>query len=186
MPVSDRLSALRHLVEKKGTRVKKTQTAIIIALVYAFLSLVCCQSQSCSGNRDGERAGTAFIAPDTWNDMAVYIEKEGLPVHGVVIIKNDQPVFERYFNGWDGEKPHITHHIVNSVISCCVGICVDEGLIQSADEKVAGFFPEFKSVITGIESDTHIEILSGLSDDDQVVISTGKPLTEGQQVIVLP
>lgn len=45
---------------------------------------------------------------------------------------------------------------------------------------------KFKPVITGIESDTHIEILSGLRDDDQVVISTGKPLTEDQQVIVLP
>ncbi len=127
---------------------KKTQTAVIIALVCALLSLVCCQSESCSGNRDSERTGTAFITPDTWHDMAEHIEKERLPVHGVVIVRDDQPVFESYFNGWDGEKPHITHHIVNSVISCCVGICVDEGLIKNSDEKVAGFFPEYESEIT--------------------------------------
>jgi len=45
---------------------------------------------------------------------------------------------------------------------------------------------KFIPVKTGIESDTHIEILSGLKESDQVVISTGKALTEGQHVIVQP
>lgn len=43
-----------------------------------------------------------------------------------------------------------------------------------------------KSVNTGIENDTHVEIVSGLDATEQVAIAMGKPLVEGQLVRVHP
>lgn len=44
----------------------------------------------------------------------------------------------------------------------------------------------FKTVKTGIENDTQVEILSGINEADQVVISTDKALSDGQLVRVQP
>lgn len=49
------------------------------------------------------------------------------------------------------------------------------------DEKVL-----FKEVETGIESDTHVEITSGLDEGMQVLLAQGKPLVAGEEVRVKP
>jgi CubicO group peptidase (beta-lactamase class C family) len=82
------------------------------------------------------------------DNMVKKIQDEKLEINSVIIVKNNQLVFEKYFNEKQGENPQLTYHIINSVISTLIGICIDEGLIRNVDQKVISLFPEYEKTIT--------------------------------------
>lgn len=64
--------------------------------------------------------------------------------NGIVIVRKGYIVFERY----NGHTPLDTHNVASvtkSFISALIGIAIDKGYIQSADQKVLDFFPEYAS-----------------------------------------
>ncbi|WP_341896182.1 serine hydrolase [Ferrovibrio terrae] len=80
--------------------------------------------------------------------------------HSVLVLRNGQLVYERYFTGedyrWgnplgsvthDATKPHDLRSISKSVVSLLVGIAVDRGWI-SLDQSVFAFFPEHADLRT--------------------------------------
>jgi len=69
-------------------------------------------------------------------------------VHGLVIIKNGNLVFEEYY--WEGHNSDFLHNlnsVTKSIASAAVGIAVDQGLITDAHQKVVDFFPEYADLI---------------------------------------
>ncbi len=80
-------------------------------------------------------------------------------VHSMLIVKDDRLVLEVYFDGyrWDydgdqfqGERVafgidtiHNLASVTKSVTSILVGIALDRGYIQSVDDKVFDFFPQY-------------------------------------------
>jgi CubicO group peptidase (beta-lactamase class C family) len=84
-------------------------------------------------------------------------------VHSVVIIKNDKLVFEEYFPGhdfdytgqnfhgdyinFDRDTRHNTHSATKSFTSVLVGIAIEKGFIQSVDDKIFDYFPDYSSLI---------------------------------------
>ena len=82
--------------------------------------------------------------------------------HSVIIYDDGEVLYERYFDGNDeilGKNVGIVSHsestlhdvrsITKSVVSTCVGIAIDQGLISGADQKISSFFPEFDTLFTG-------------------------------------
>lgn len=122
--------------------------------IFFFLAIYLIFS-SCSSDSHPDKKNAAaaqndkiILDSDLLNDMVSKIEEENINIHSIVIIKDGAYVLEKYFGDYTRESLHVTHHIINSVISCCIGICVDEGLINSTDEKIVTFFPEYTHLIT--------------------------------------
>ena len=42
----------------------------------------------------------------------------------------------------------ISFGIINSIIFCLIGICIDEGLIQNVNQEIITFFPDYSYLIT--------------------------------------
>jgi CubicO group peptidase (beta-lactamase class C family) len=96
-------------------------------------------------------------------------------IHSVLIVKDDQLVFEEYFDGylWNPEDDRFkgkytefdisTKHNIMSVAkaftSALVGIAIDHGFIQSVDETLFSFFPEYASLKTERKKDITLEHL---------------------------
>ena len=72
-----------------------------------------------------------------------------------MIVKDGLLCYENYFPGSDEnyghELGHVSHSdtslhdmrsITKSIISACVGIAIDQGLIENTNQKIASFFPE--------------------------------------------
>ena len=59
-------------------------------------------------------------------------------------------VFEEYFNGWDETGIHQLFSVTKSVISCLIGIAVEEGLLE-INQTVLSFFPD--KVIDNLDAD---------------------------------
>lgn len=61
----------------------------------------------------------------------------------MVIAKSGDLVLDEYFYGFTPDRPHSIQSITKSVTSLLVGIARDQGKIESLDQRVAGFFPEY-------------------------------------------
>lgn len=63
---------------------------------------------------------------------------------GIVIIKDGTVSYEKYFKGCTANSRVHVYSVTKSVISILIGIALDKGCIQSMDEKVLAYFPEYK------------------------------------------
>ena len=81
---------------------------------------------------------------ESHNYLTTLIQKEYGNIAGVVIVKDDETVYEKYFHRYrQGDAIHIAS-VTKSVVSMLIGIAIDLGLIKGVDEKVVGFFPDYR------------------------------------------
>ncbi len=67
-------------------------------------------------------------------------------IHSLVIIQNNELVQEEYFDGWSRHMLHPCHSATKSFVSALMGIAIDQGTIDSVDEEILPFFPEYPVV----------------------------------------
>ena len=107
-------------------------------------------------------------------NMKLYTE-----VHSVLIIKNDKLVFEEYFPGhdflyngqhfhgnyidFDRDTRHNTHSATKSITSALVGIAIDKGFIESVDDKIFDYFPDYSNIIDQQKEKITVEHLLTMS-----------------------
>src|SRR5882757_6735580 len=71
--------------------------------------------------------------------------KNNAGVYSIVITKNDQVVYQKYYNGHIESSLFNDQSLTKSICSILIGIAIDKGYIKSVDEKVVDFFPELKT-----------------------------------------
>lgn len=111
------------------------------------------------------------------DSMTAAINSQQYPnIHSVLISYRGNTVFERYFKGedeeWGQKKGLIAHGPTDlhdlrscskSVVSACTGIAISKGMIKSINQRVMEFFPEYKSLDTGLRSKLTLEHLLTMS-----------------------
>ncbi|MFC1724250.1 serine hydrolase [candidate division KSB1 bacterium] len=63
--------------------------------------------------------------------------------NSVLIVRNGKLVLEEYFNDYNINKANDIASATKSVTSLLIGIAVEKGFIQSIDQKMMDFFPEY-------------------------------------------
>ncbi len=61
-------------------------------------------------------------------------------IHSVLIMHNNDIIFEEYFNGWTEDSLHMMQSATKSVISTLMGIAIQEGFIDDVNQKVLPYF----------------------------------------------
>ena len=61
----------------------------------------------------------------------------------IVVLKNGETVYENYWNGYTPDKAVHLFSVTKSIFSVLIGIAIDKGYIQSVDQKVLDFFPDY-------------------------------------------
>lgn len=72
-------------------------------------------------------------------------------INGIVVVRKGHIAFERYYNGWGPDDVHHVASVTKSIISALIGIAIDAGYINSVDEKVLSFFPEYAAGAVSIQ-----------------------------------
>jgi len=96
-------------------------------------------------------------------------------VHSILIYKDSKLVFEEYFQGhkwqWDAPAHHgelvdwdrdMIHNIMSatkSVTSACIGIAIDQGIIESVDQSIFDYLPDHQHIRMGGKENITIEHL---------------------------
>ncbi|MBE6022577.1 MAG: serine hydrolase [Cellulosilyticum sp.] len=76
---------------------------------------------------------------------------------GVVVRKGGHVIYENYWNDSTRDTKNHIFSVTKSIVSTLIGIALDKKLIQSVDQKILGFFPEY-SVVKGEENIQEITI----------------------------
>ncbi|WP_310605232.1 serine hydrolase domain-containing protein [Anaerosporobacter sp.] len=64
-------------------------------------------------------------------------------INSILVYENGEIVFERYYNKFNESSRNNIKSIWKSILSVCVGICLDKGYIKSLDEPIMNYLPEF-------------------------------------------
>ncbi len=72
------------------------------------------------------------------------IKKECGNIAGIIILKDDSVVYERYFNQCSGNESIHIFSVTKSIVSMLFGIALDKGYVKNLDEKVIDFFPDYQ------------------------------------------
>ncbi len=113
------------------------------------------------GSHTIEKAGTAFQfapgKPDSVPETVQYADGGGvkqvaLPellgstgTHAFIVIRDNQLLYENYFNGFARDSLCTAWSVSKSVTSALVGIALSEGHIKSLDDPITNYLPELKN-----------------------------------------
>ena len=64
-------------------------------------------------------------------------------IAGMTILKDGKSVYENYFNGYTKANRIHVFSVTKSIISILLGIALDRGCINSIEQKVLAFYPEY-------------------------------------------
>ena len=94
-----------------------------------------------------------------------FLEKNGTTAF--LVVRNDTIVYENYFHGYSRERLSQVFSVTKSVISILVGVAIQEGFIQSTEQLVSDFIPEYKEKgRDNLKIDHLLQMTAGLSFAD--------------------
>lgn len=83
-------------------------------------------------------------------------------IHSMLIYKDDLLVFEDYYDGhqyqwdapghygefvtWNSDMQHCIHSDTKSIVSLCIGIAIDRGFIQSVNQSIFEYLPDYQDL----------------------------------------
>src|SRR4051812_46349832 len=95
----------------------------------------------------GEKQPWDLSADYNKNPLPVTLKKmlEDLETIAVVAIKNDSILYEFYWDGYSDSSLSGSFSMAKSITGLLIGAALKEGKIQSLEEPVGDFLPEFKT-----------------------------------------
>jgi CubicO group peptidase (beta-lactamase class C family) len=88
------------------------------------------------------------LNPEIFNKAVVEIRKMPF-LNSLVIIKDGFLILERYYNSFEKESSQNSYSVSKSFLSALLGIALKENYIDSVQQKILDYFPEF--IYTGMD-----------------------------------
>ncbi|MGR5145269.1 serine hydrolase domain-containing protein [Photobacterium alginatilyticum] len=70
-------------------------------------------------------------------------------INSLLILKDGELVFERYFNGWQASEPHMMLSMSKSLTSLLVGMAVKQGAIKDINQSAVDYLSDYKMYFQG-------------------------------------
>ena len=82
---------------------------------------------------------------DTLEGKSISIKDSFSETHAdaFLVIKNEEIIYEQYFNEMSAQSPHLMNSISKSFLGMLAGVLVEKGIIDPED-KISNLIPEFK------------------------------------------
>ena len=87
----------------------------------------------------------AGMNPKHLANLEMRINAQYKTITSMLIVHQGSIVFEKYYHSASAAEPQNVASVTKSFISALIGIAIDQGRIQSVDQKVLDFFPEYKT-----------------------------------------
>ncbi|PTY38499.1 hypothetical protein BGP77_12385 [Saccharospirillum sp. MSK14-1] len=98
-------------------------------------------------------------------------------LHSVLVARQGQLVYERYYNGYAANTPHDLRSVTKSITSLLTGMAVDDGAVLNVDQPMMGYLGEAYPQVEnkgGISLRHLLTMSSGLDCDDRDGQSRGQ------------
>jgi CubicO group peptidase (beta-lactamase class C family) len=126
--------------------------------VVLTLLLLAVAGPTCAGRKTPEAVATASSPAFTWKrstpekqgvDSELLlkalrrIRDENLDIRSLVLVRNDHVILELYVHPYDRDTVHNVKSVSKSIISALVGIALREKILESLDQTVREFYPQY-------------------------------------------
>lgn len=95
-----------------------------------------------------------------------------------VVIKDNQLVFEEYWEDYSSTSHSNSFSMAKSIVSLAIGCAIDDGFIKSVDQPVSDFFPEFPGYNGKPLTIRHLLTMSAGVDFEEAYSSPFSPTTQ--------
>lgn len=118
-----------------------------------------------AGNYQPWEEANGFDKKDIPQDYQKLFEE--LKTVAFMVVKNDEIVFEKYWDGFSQNSLSNSFSMAKSIISLLIGIAIEDGHIDSVDDSIGKYLTEFSTGETSKVTIRHLlEMSSGLSWDE--------------------
>jgi CubicO group peptidase (beta-lactamase class C family) len=132
------------------------QKAQRIICLLVIILLAGCLTESCSASLKSQPA-PEYWPTQNWQSrtpeaqgmdserlaqMFETIQKDDIRLHSLLIARNGYLVTEAYWPPYGPDDVHTIESNTKSIIGTLIGIAMDQGILQSVDQKLVDFFPE--------------------------------------------
>ncbi len=129
---------------------------------------------------DEEQVAKQFEELLQVDDFESFLEVEN--TQAFIVIQDDVILYERYFNGTQGDSLLTSFSVAKSFASALIGIAIDEGYIRSVDDPISDYLPELADRDPGFEDITirHLLIMASGFDYQNMrwaILNGDDPLT---------
>lgn len=112
-----------------------------------------------------------YTRGDKERDLDEYLEMSRAT--GLIVIKDDEIVYERYALGADENSHFTSMSVAKSIVSTLVGFAIDDGLIESIDDPIDKYVPGLVgSAYEGIPIKAILQMSSGIRFTEDYVSTT--------------
>ncbi|MFH0865614.1 MAG: serine hydrolase [Bacteroidota bacterium] len=77
-----------------------------------------------------------------------------------LVLKNDSVLYEEYWDGYNADSYSGSFSVAKSIVSLLIGIAIDEGKIDSIDQKVSDYIPEYNEGLNSKLTIRHLLTMS--------------------------
>jgi CubicO group peptidase (beta-lactamase class C family) len=140
------------------------RVASLVAIVAVLVVLAAPSTTHHGGATAPPRIDSLFaaLARDTTHD-----------IKGVIVVRDDHVIAEKYFNGDDSTTLHDIRSATKSITGLLTGIAIDQGLIASVDVPVSAILPLPARQTDTLRLRDLLTMRSGLDSDDRDSLSAG-------------
>jgi CubicO group peptidase (beta-lactamase class C family) len=123
------------------------RNGLLILILIALGVMPCCESNPAGVDPtqhiwDYSTPEAQGMNPEILDAAFVRAGSEGF-IDGLLVIRNGLIVGEEYYNGYDQFRPHNVMSVSKSFLSAITGIALSQGYIDSLDEEMLSYFPEY-------------------------------------------
>jgi len=104
------------------------------------------------------------------------IATAGHAIDSVTVIRNGRIVLDEYFADFEPGQMHILHSCTKSITSALIGIAIDQGHIESVEQRVLEFFPDLVPAILDADKEA-------MTLEDLLMMSSGIECGESERVL---
>jgi CubicO group peptidase (beta-lactamase class C family) len=119
---------------------KKLNLELFFLLMTTFsFTLYCCTI----GQTETDKSSSKIVTKSD-NLSKILRKTDEMPyLKSLIVLKNDELIIEKYINGGGPDQIHDIRSASKSVLSAIVGIAIKDGYINSIEQKIIDFFPEY-------------------------------------------
>ena len=119
---------------------------IVNALIILFLSAQCFTNFSCV-EKQNSREATISNVHHRSGELAKILHKtkEMTFLKNLIVVKDEKVIVEEYLNGGRAGQLNDIRSASKSILSAILGCAINDGYIDSIDQTVIDFFPEYQS-----------------------------------------
>jgi len=122
----------------------KKLTILIIFTFFIINSCDLCPTQSRGSIFEWQFDAPSKHGLDTEQLILALDEAENRKsIYSVIVIRNDYIVAERYYRGYDKDSAFNIRSVSKSFLSAMTGIALENGTINSINDKMLDFYPEY-------------------------------------------